>query len=76
MTPAQEAIWAQVNDMLREHFDAAVITVMSEIDPDENHQAVRSCWHGGLFLARGLTEQQRDRLRQAAQTEPSTPQDE
>ena len=53
MTPAQEQAFKQIEEILREHFEASVIVVQAD---DDKKSDVRSSWHGGYATSIGLLE--------------------
>lgn len=52
MTDAQEQILSKVNELLREHFTASLLTVQCEVD--DNREGERTYWHGGYATGVGL----------------------
>ena len=52
MSPAQEAAFNQIKEIMREHFESGVIVV--EFEVDDHKLGVDSCYNGGLSTALGL----------------------
>lgn len=55
MTPAQDEALNKIKDIIREHFEAGVISIQGEDDYDFQ-------WHGGISTALGLLDIAHDRL--------------
>lgn len=53
MTPTQEKIFAQVNSLLEEHFEGAVVSVV--YSDEKGMQWTRHWYTGGRIQAIGLT---------------------
>lgn len=54
MTPAQKQTLEKVNELLREHFTAAVLVTQAELGDRED--AIGVSWHGGYPTSIGLLE--------------------
>lgn len=52
MTDAQDKAFEQIEQIMREHFEAGAFTVMADLDDDR--EMVRAGWHGGKTRAVGL----------------------
>ena len=61
-TPAQEEVWRSVVAQLREHFDASVLVVESDIEHDDHATIKRGTYHGGMSQALGLLQREQQRL--------------
>lgn len=53
-TPAQEQAMEKVYDILREHFDASVFAVVTDIEATDGQEVNTIYWHGGRIRALGL----------------------
>ena len=54
MTPAQEDAFSRIEEIMREHFSAAVLVVEGE--HDDKRSMIRSTWNGGYAASIGLLE--------------------
>jgi len=61
MTPAQESAFTQIEQILREHFEAGAFVVLADLD--DHREEVRAGWHGGKTRAVGLFLYGADRVR-------------
>ena len=54
MTTAQNQALNQIQEIMREHFQAGIITVIGEIEGEDKKEDIQSSWHGGSATAYGL----------------------
>jgi hypothetical protein len=56
MTPAQEEAFNHCEEIMREHFSAAVLIVEGEIPGSDTSAEIRCTFHGGFAASVGLLE--------------------
>ena len=56
MTEAQQAALQQIEDLMREHFDAGVAVLRAEEETNDIMENTDIVWHGGFAHAIGLLE--------------------
>lgn len=56
MTDAQQNALQQIEDLMREHFDAGVAVLRAEEETDDLVENSQVVWHGGFAHAIGLLE--------------------
>lgn len=54
-TKAQEDAMEKVYDILKEHFDASVFAVVTDIESTDGQEVNTIYWHGGRVRALGLS---------------------
>lgn len=54
MTAAQVQALQKMQEIMREHFSAGVVTVIGEMENDDKREDIQSLWHGGAATAYGL----------------------
>lgn len=60
MNEAQKLAFQQIKEIMREHFESAIIVVEYEID--DNRLGMDSCYNGGLSTAIGLLDMEKHEL--------------
>jgi hypothetical protein len=56
MTDAQKDAIKKITDLMREHFDQGIASLVCEDSDDERDQEVHVTWHGSFASAYGLLE--------------------
>lgn len=54
MTAAQNDALATIENLMREHFTAAIITVVGEVEDEDKKEDIRTVWNGGAAAAYGM----------------------
>ncbi len=69
MTEAQEQIFSKVEELLREHFEAAVVVVQATTE-DDKADFTKATYHGGYATGIGLLEVAKMEIWDKRQTRP------
>lgn len=68
-TPAQAAAFKQIEDIMREHFDAAVLVVSCTHETQDKSDVIEATFSGGYAAAIGLSDLAKDMIKQTRQSQ-------